>query len=234
MPTPVSALLHAATLVTAGIYLWATVRAFKEMFQNENNPVEWAEGDSTHSNTAKIGGQQPVLKRTLRSIVVKDEIHREDEVQRIKRGLNAIRFLWMRLNYQNSSLLGQNTVYIWEQLLHVYHGTIEVNKYYVGNSYIVTLLIGLRTGDKRVSIEIIVQGTEQGVINATGEVHIAVDDRGPVVPRTRGKGPKHLGNNTAKIITRSYTTKCKKNRSVPIMERPRLEVSRDYEILAKH
>jgi len=47
---------------------------FKEMFQNENNPVEWAEGDSTHSKAAKIGGQKPVLKRTLRSKVVMDEI----------------------------------------------------------------------------------------------------------------------------------------------------------------
>jgi len=204
------------------------------MFQNENNPVEWAEGDSTNSNAAKIGGQQPVLKRTMRSKVVQDDIQREDEILWIKRGLNAIRFLWMRLNYPNSILLGHNTVYIWEQLLHVYHGTIEVNKYYDGNSYIVTLLIGLRTVEKRVSINIIVQETEQGVINATGEVHKDVDDRGQVVPLTRGKGPKHLGITTAKIITRSYTTKCKKNRSVPIMERPRLDVSRDYEILAKH
>jgi hypothetical protein len=103
--------------------------------------VEWAEGDSTHSKAAKIGGQQPVLKRTLRSKVVMDAIQREDEIQRINRGSKAIRFLWMRLNYQNSSLLGQNTVYIWEQLLNVYHGTIEVNKYYDGLSYIVTLLI---------------------------------------------------------------------------------------------
>jgi hypothetical protein len=103
--------------------------------------VEGAEGDSTHSKAAKIGGQQPVLKRTLKSKVVMDAIQREDEIQRINRGLNAIRFLGMRLNYQNSSLLGQNTVYIWEQLLHVYHGTIEVNKYYDGLYYIVTLLI---------------------------------------------------------------------------------------------
>lgn len=111
------------------------------MFQIENNPVEWAEGDSTHSKAAKIGGQKPVLKRTLRSKVVMDEIHREDEIQRINLCLNAIRFLWMRLNYPNSSLLGQNTVYKFEQLLHLYHGTIEVNKYYDGHSYIVTLLI---------------------------------------------------------------------------------------------
>lgn len=135
----------------------------------------------------------------------------------------------MRLNYQNSSNCGLNSVFLWYQQLHRYLNTIVVNIYIYGYSYIETLLNVFRKCYKRVSLAIYSR-----VEYATGEVSINPqggfrDGRGSVVPII-GKGPKYLiGRN----FIRSYTIRSREDNLVPVQEQ-KAEMPKGLDYLAKH
>lgn len=74
LPIPI---FTAATLIIAvptGIKVWATVRVYEEVFLSfcmkmlENSGVESAESHNAYSDSVKIGGQKPALKRVMRGL----------------------------------------------------------------------------------------------------------------------------------------------------------------------
>jgi len=74
LPTPVSALLHAAKLVTAGIYLWASVRILSELllklfYYLINNSMKWVKDYNTYLIIVRWEGPEHVLKGTMKSLV---------------------------------------------------------------------------------------------------------------------------------------------------------------------
>lgn len=127
----------------------------------------------------------------------------------------------MRLNYQSSSHFGTDASGEWKQHLHTSLCDPKVKIYFRDNSKAKTLLIALRTDDKRASSHI-----KSRVMCAIGEVLAPEDGRGFVVPY-KGKGPKYLAP------ARSYSTRSERNKSAHVIE-PADKVSKDYEILAKH
>ena len=194
--------------------------------------VESAEDYSAYLDLATIGGQQPALKRTMRT--------RADAVQcEFKIGLTVIGWIGMRLNYQNSSNFGHNSVYPRLRQSLGYFNPSEVNIYSRGHSYVKTLLIAFGTCYKRVSLLI-----NSRVAHATGEVPCAKlrpcrnsaqgDDRGPVVSTPRPlveKGPKYLAGLLEQA--RSYATRSRKSKLATVEAHP-VAIPKGIRILAKH
>ncbi len=186
---------------------------------------EFAEDHSAHPDGAILGKQQPALKRTMRAQT--GTLYKGWP----KIGLKVIRWIRMRLNYQNSSDFGSHHVHSCLQLIHENLSNLWVKIYHQGHSIIEALLIAFRTGYKRVSLFI-----KTRVAYATGEVfpkeYTSItrgDGRGQVVPGSPGKGPKHPPESKA---GRSYSTRSKKSCSAPVQE-PRV-IPKGQRILAKH
>lgn len=197
--------------------------------------VESIEDHSAYFYSAMKGGQQHALKRTMRDYAgaVINWLP--------KIGLKVIGWLRMRLNYQNLSNFGHNTAFSWYQQLHDYLSTHKVKIYFLGYSYVKTLLNALRTYYKRVSLFI-----NSRVIYTTGEVFRLRDNeccnsflitnedgRGSVVPiHLIGKGPKHY--TSLKIgQVRSYVTRSGTN-NLALVQGQLVEIPKGLQVLAKH
>lgn len=248
LDTDTRAYFSAASMIIGlptGIKIWATARVYMELYFNLDEKVKDC---NTYLIIVRGEGQKHVLKRTMRSIVVKII-----KYLWVKISLKVIGLLRMRLNYQNSSFFGHYSAYIRTQLLLIYSNYLKGKIYFKVISKIGTLLIALRTGNKRVSLIINLR-----VIYAIGEVLHTYelrylyessqlrlektakgvlfnflglkDGRGPVVV-CKTKGSKYL-QRYSNIFCRSYTTKSKKNKSEEVCPLP--NYSKDYEILAKH
>ena len=224
----------AATMIIAvptGIKVWATVRVYAEILYlklNTNSKVEFTEGYNAYFDAAMLKGQQPALKGIMRALT--DAIYNCWP----KIDLEAIGFLRMRLNYQNSSNLGINFAYLWLQLLHRYLRPFKMNTCFEGYSKTKTSLIAFRTNYKKVSLII-----NSRAAYATGEVcQFMTDGRGSVVPY--GKGPKYFVNDfclckskgTNVNFTRSHVTRRGMKSLAPVQEQS--EIPKGLEILAKH
>lgn len=209
-----------------GIKIWATARVYRELSCQMNSPVEWTKDCSTYPTIAKGGGQQPVLKRVMRSLVV------AISYCRTKIDLKVIAMLRMRVNYLNSSFFGHDSARIWKQLLQIFPGCLKVKIYFKDNSKTGTLLIALGTGNKRVSLTI-----NSRVLYAIGEVlshltHDGEDGRGSVVLLSNRKGSNSLYSPIGQY--RSYSTRSKANKLVSVRRQPDPRITKDYETLAKH
>jgi len=157
--------------VPTGIKIWATARVYKKLSCIMTSPVEWAKDYSTYPIIVRGGGQQPVLKRIMRSLVVAiidcwTKIY-----------LQVIGLLRMRLNYQNSSNFGHDSAIIWKQHLHIFPSCLKVKIYFKDNSKTGTLLIALGTDYKRVSLTI-----KSRVLYAIGEVLTLVPQKNTLCP----------------------------------------------------
>lgn len=217
----------AATMVIAvptGIKIWATARVYKELSITLTRLEEWSKDCSTYLKIVRGEGQQPVLKRIMRSSVV--AIYCWTKIY-----LKVIGLLRMRVNSQNSSNFGHDSAIIWKQLLHIFSGCLKMKIYFKDNSKTGTLLIALGTGYKRVSLII-----KSRVLYAIGEVLSTLnnrkDGRGSVVPFKYGKGSKYLYNPKGQY--RSYSTRSKENKLVSVQRQPDPRIAKDYETLAKH
>jgi group II intron reverse transcriptase/maturase len=183
--------------------------------------VEFTEGLSAYFEAAMLEGQKPALKRIMRAQAGANLFCRP------KIDLEAIGFIRMRLNYQNSSNFGIDYPYLWIQLLHRYLDSLKVKIYFKGNSLVKTLLIAFRTGYKRVSLFIHLRAAY-----ATGEVSplLKGDGRGFVVPIYKiGKEPKYFTKPLSGQV-RSYVTRSGLNNLAPVQEQP----PKGLRILAKH
>ena len=202
----------------------------KSCQKGKDSGVESAEDYSAYLNLATIGGQQPALKRTMRTHA--DAVYCESKI-----GLTVIGWIGMRLNYQNSSNFGHNSVYPRLRQSLGYFSSSEVNIYSWGYSYVKTLLIAFGTHYKRVSLLI-----KSRVAHVTGEVPCVKsrlcrnsaqrDDRGSVVSTPLAeKGPKYLTDPLGQV--RSYATRSRKSKLATVEAHP-VAIPKGIRILAKH
>lgn len=211
--------------VPTGIKIWATVRVYTELLLYKlktNSKEEFTEGHSAYFESVMIGGQQPALKGSMRTQA--DALKSRSKI--VFKTIGCIR---MRLNYQNSSNFGSYLAYLWYQLLHRYLGPLMVKIYIKGYSMTETLLITIRTNNKRVSLNI-----KSRAVYATGEVSkssiMSRDGRGSVVPILQiGKGPKYFAKT---IFVRSHVIRSGMSFLAPVQEQK--EIPKGLQILAKH
>src|SRR2546426_2869779 len=87
-PTPVSALIHAATMVTAGVYMVARSHALFERSGTALEVVAWV-GTATALFAATIGLVQPDIKRVLAYSTV-SQLRSEEHTSELQSPCNLV------------------------------------------------------------------------------------------------------------------------------------------------
>ena len=203
----------------------------KNWQKGKDGGVEFAEDYSAYPDLVTIGEQQPALKRAMR-------IHAAAEYCESKIGPTVIGWIRMRLNYQNSSNFGHDSVYPRLRQSLGYFNSSEVKIYSWGYSYVKTLLIAFGTGYKRVSLLIKIQESHTLPVKSPcvklrlGRNSAQRDDRGSVISTPLvEKGPKYLTSSQEQ--TRSYATRSRRSKLATVEAHP-VAIPKGIRILAKH